>query len=92
MKQTTFLGLRPCTSKWIVLIMLTLASVALGVFVQRGLGLALSVLGIAVFKGQLVADHFMGLKRAHPLWRGLVFSYLAVIGVAIAVAYSMGQA
>ena len=52
-----------------------------------GIGLALGVLVIALFKGQLVVDYFMGLHRVRWFWRSILYSYLVVLGMLIATAF-----
>jgi hypothetical protein len=49
--------------------------------------LMLGVLGIALFKGQLVVDRFMGLRRVRGFWRPLLTLYLLFLGAALAGAF-----
>lgn len=51
---------------------------------RLGAGTASAVLALAVFKGWLVADEFMGLRRAPRLWRRLVLGWLATVCLFIA--------
>lgn len=77
---------RPCTSAWIVLLILTLASFRLGAS-SPGPELMLAVLALTLIKGQLVVNYFMGLRRVRTLWRVVMAAYLVVVGALIAAAY-----
>ncbi|MBI5268322.1 MAG: cytochrome C oxidase subunit IV family protein [Burkholderiales bacterium] len=46
---------------------------------RLGAGTASAVLALAVFKGWLVADEFMGLRGAPRLWRWLVRGWLLAV-------------
>ena len=62
---------------------------------ELGLGgpvIVAMVLVIAVIKGQLVVDRFMGLKWVPPQWRGLLFGYLLLVCGLIGLAYRSGSA
>ena len=82
--------IRPCTAVWLVLMALTLVTYALGGTELDGKVLALLVLGIAVVKAQLVADHFMGLRRVGGFWRPLITVYLLILGLGIGLAFWLG--
>lgn len=79
--------LKPCSAVWLTLMVLTLVTFGLGGANLDGALLALLVLGIAVVKAQLVADHFMGLRRVAGFWRPLVTVYLLILGTGIALAF-----
>lgn len=62
---------------WAVLVLATGATLWLGEHPGAlGLASALLVLALAVLKGWLVVDEFMGLKYAPPLWRRLLLGWL----------------
>lgn len=79
--------LKPCTRVWLLLVALTAVTFVLGELGLGGGGLALLVLGIALFKAQLVADRFMGLRQVSGFWRPLIAAYLLVLGLGIALAF-----
>ncbi|WP_127477144.1 cytochrome C oxidase subunit IV family protein [Sulfurivermis fontis] len=85
--MTTTPRLRPCTLIWLVLLALTGLTWFIGQKGTTGLGIVSFVLAVTLFKSQMVADHFMGLKHVRPFWRGLVFGYLVVVCSLIGVAY-----
>ena len=79
------------TLVWLLLMVLTLTSLALGQSRVGGVTLMVSVLGISLLKGQLIVDHFMGLRRVRLLWRILMLVYRALVGGLSAVAYLLGR-
>lgn len=79
--------LRPCTLIWLLLMALTCATYALGQMGLEGRGLILAVLGIALLKGHLIIDWYMGLRWVSGFWRPLLGLYLVTIGLLIAVAF-----
>jgi cytochrome c oxidase subunit IV len=79
------------TRVWLALIMLTLITFSFGAMALDGLGLVAAVLVIALVKGQLVVDHFMGLRRGAPMWRAILAGYLLVLGALIAIAFAAAE-
>lgn len=78
---------RPCTRIWLLLILLTGITYAIG---ETGLGgstIMLVVLATAVLKAEMVAGYFMGLRRTRWLWRGIMLGWLLLVASLIAVAY-----
>ena len=66
---------------------LTLVTFAIGAAGLGGLTLSLSVLGLALLKGQMVGDWFMGLKTVRGPWRWVIALWLLVPGALIGVAF-----
>ncbi len=56
-----------------------------------GIGLVLTVLFIAIFKGQMVVDYFMGLREVRWFWRTILYGYLVILGGAISVAFILAR-
>lgn len=79
--------IRPCTRIWLILMLLTGTTYALGEAGLGGWAVMLIVLGTAVVKVQMVANYFMGLRRTRWLWRGIVLGWLVVVAGLITVAY-----
>jgi caa(3)-type oxidase subunit IV len=79
--------IRPCTYIWLALMLLTGATYSIGEAGLGGLGIMLTVLGIAVVKVQMVANYFMGLRRTRWLWRGIVLGWLLLVAGLITIAY-----
>ena len=64
---------------WLGLVALSVTSVQLG-NAGAGLALAAAVLLTALVKAWLIADGFMHLRHAPPLWRGLLLGWPLVVG------------
>lgn len=67
---------------WLGLVVLSIASVQLG-NAQAGLLLAAAVLLAALGKAWLIADGFMHLRQAPPLWRVLLLSWALVMALVL---------
>jgi len=77
------------TCIWLALVALTIVTYFIGEEVAAGKAIMLSVLVIALIKGQLIANYFMGLRQVGWLWRGIILGYFVVVGVMVAIAYLM---
>jgi len=72
---------------WLVLIVLTLISVYLTLFIDsRTLYVAVALIIVSI-KGQQIIDIFMELKHAPKLWRMLLLSYVIVVPLVIGLIY-----
>jgi hypothetical protein len=83
------------TPIWALLFSATCVSWALGSHrsSHSGLGLELAsiaVMLIALVKMRFVLIHFMELKRAPWIWRGLFEAWVALIGIALVTTYLVG--
>lgn len=67
------------TNSWLVLITLTLLSLAATELVGNASVLILFVVLTVIVKGQAVVDVFMGLKTAPVTWRWLLLSYVIAV-------------
>lgn len=67
---------------WLGLVLLSVGSVQLG-NAGTGLGLASAVLLAALAKAWLIADSFMHLRHAPPLWRGLLLGWPLLVGALV---------
>jgi cytochrome c oxidase subunit IV len=79
--------IRPCTLVWLLLVLFTAMTYAIGESGLAGTGIMLLVLGTAVVKVQMVANYFMGLRNTRWLWRSIVLVWLLLVAVLIAIAY-----
>lgn len=91
MEKTHHSGLRPCTLIWLLLLVLTFATYASAQLGLQGKGLILGVLTLAIIKGHLVTDHFMGLRQVSGFWRPLLATYFLIVGGLIAAAFLLPQ-
>lgn len=72
---------------WGILILLTLSTYLIGESGAVGKSAMLLLITLSFIKGQLVANYFMNLRRAHGLWRAIIFAYFLVVGGLIAITY-----
>lgn len=86
-QQSTSQLIRPCTLVFLLLVALTVTTWAIGRSGLSGLGLAMLVLGLALLKGHLVGDWFMGLRGLRGIWRWVVVIWLLIPGGLISVAF-----
>lgn len=86
--NSTSAFLRPCTWVYLVLIALTFTTYAVGELGLGGLSFALLVLGIALVKGHLVGDFFMGLHGLRGPWRWVILIWLTQLGGLITLAFT----
>lgn len=79
--------IRTDTRVWLVLMSLTLLTFMVGQEHLSGLTVSLSLLAVAMLKGQLVGDWFMGLRRVRGPWRWAVALWLLIPGGLITLAF-----
>jgi len=79
--------LRPYTLVYLTLMLLTGLTWAAGHFELGGLPVAMLVLAIALFKGHLIGDWFMGLRSVRGIWRWVVVIWLLIPGGLITFAF-----
>ncbi|MES9880350.1 MAG: cytochrome C oxidase subunit IV family protein [Sedimenticola sp.] len=91
MKSNKFLGLRPCTWVYILLMSFTFVTFMVGQMGFSGLTVSLLILLLALIKGQLVGAYFMGLGRLRGLWRWPVFIWLFIPGILISSAFYLSS-
>ena len=75
------------TAIWAALVALTIVTYSIGETGLAGKNVMLALLLIALVKGQMVANYFMGLRHTNIWWRSIVFGYFVIVGGLIAVAY-----
>ena len=83
--------MRPCTMVYSVMLLLTLTTFVIGTLGMSGLWVSLLVLLLALIKGQMVGDYFMGLKRVRGLWHWVIFLWLFIPGVLIGTAFYLAS-
>ena len=75
------------TVVWIVLVVATMVSWAVGSDHDTGSAIAVFVLGVAMFKVRFVGLDFMELRQAPPLLRGIFEVYCVVLWCVLAGMY-----
>jgi len=76
---------------FLTMVLLTTVTYSADRFGLSGIELVLTVLFIALFKGQLLVDYFMGLRGVRWFWRNILYGYLVVLGAAIATAFILAS-
>jgi cytochrome c oxidase subunit IV len=66
---------------------LTLLTWMIGKAGYSGLVISGLVLGVALIKGVLIGDYFMGLKTVYSAWRWLIIAWLVIPASLIAIAF-----
>lgn len=72
---------------WLTLVAMTLVTWAWGRQEIAGAWLVIPALLFALFKGQLLVDHFMEARHAARFWRVLLGGYLVVVTTGIGAAF-----
>lgn len=80
-------ALRPCTVVYLLLIALTGITWLVGQLSLSGLAVSLPILALALLKGQLVGDYFIGLKGIRGAWRWVIALWLLLPGALITIAF-----
>ncbi|MCU7835943.1 MAG: cytochrome C oxidase subunit IV family protein [gamma proteobacterium symbiont of Taylorina sp.] len=79
MSQARFTSSKYLTLIWIILIVLTLTTAYVGYLELSGLYVVGFVLLTVLVKGQLIIDHFMGLRNVRGLWRHAMLGFVIII-------------
>lgn len=82
-------AIRPCTRIYLILMALTFVTFAVGQLGLGGLAVSLLVLGLALLKGHLVGDYFMGLAGLRGPWRWVILLWLILPGGLITLAFTL---
>ena len=72
---------------WLVMMLLTLSTYAMGELDFSGVAAVLILLSTAAIKGVLIIRDFMELKGVSLLWRVIMYGWLGIVCSAIAVSY-----
>jgi len=72
---------------WLVMMLLTISTYAMGKFGYDGIIIMLILLLTSVIKGSFIIRDFMELNGVSLLWRVIMYGWLWIICVAIAIAY-----
>lgn len=80
---------RNATAVWVALLLFTAGAAVADQMGLDGSAFVYLLLATVLVKGQLIADHFMGLRRTRVLWRAVLFGYLLVLVLGIGVAYQL---
>jgi len=79
MSTARFTSSTKLTVIWIILIALTLTTALVGYFELSGLYIVGFVLLTVFIKGQMIIDHYMGLRNVRGFWRLAMLGFVTVI-------------
>jgi hypothetical protein len=80
-------GTRLATWIYLLLLLLTGMTFAVGESGIEGLAVSLMVLALALLKGHLLGDHFMRLAKVRGMWRWVVVIWLSLPAMLIGTAF-----
>lgn len=90
-KHTLSTSYRPLVNTWLVLVGLTMASVALSQHLHGTAWLQLLVAAIVWIKGEIIARHFIEIRIAHPFIRRVIRTFVAFTPVALVLIAFFGR-
>lgn len=91
MSEERFTSSRYLTIIWVVLIILTLSTAYVGYLELSGLYIVGFVLLTVYIKGQLIIDHFMGLRNVRGFWRLAMIGFVTIIPGIILTGYYLSS-
>ena len=91
MSQTRFTSSTKLTIIWVILIALTLTTAYIGYLELSGLYIVAFLLLTVTIKGQLIIDHYIGLKNVRGFWRLAMLGFVYVIPGIILTGYYLSS-
>ncbi len=91
MSQTRFTSSKKLTIIWVILIALTLTTAYIGYLELSGLYIVGFILLTVTIKGQLIIDHYIGLKNVRGFWRLAMLGFVYVIPGIILTGYYLSS-
>ena len=79
MSKKRFTSSKYLTVIWLILIILTLITAYVGYLQLSGLYIVGFILLMVYIKGQLIIDHFMGLRNVRGFWRLAMLGFVTII-------------
>ena len=79
------------TTLWIVMIFLTIFTYSMGKFGYSGMIPVMLLLLTVLIKSTFIIRDFMGLRGVSLLWRSIMYGWLWIVTIAIAVTYLISQ-
>jgi len=75
---------------WLLMMLLTLSTYAMGKFAVDGLAVVMFLLVTAAIKGGLIIRDFMALQGVALLWQIIMYGWLMLVCLTIAITYIVG--
>ncbi len=72
---------------WLLMVILTLSTYVVGESGQEGIYIVTFLLLTAMVKGGLIIRDFMELKDVSTIWKIIMYGWLSIVCIAIAVTY-----
>ncbi len=91
MSQTRFSSSIKLAIIWAILMVLTLSTAYIGYLQLSGLYIVAFILLTVTIKGQLIIDHYIGLKNVRGFWRLAMLGFVYVIPVIILTGYYLSS-
>jgi len=76
---------------WLIMLALTASTYAIGKFGYSGRGAMLFLLLTATIKGSFIIGDFMEVRGVSLIWRILMYGWLWLVILTIAITYMIGQ-
>jgi len=92
MSQARFTSSTKLSVIWIILMLLTFSTAIVGYLELSGLYIVGFVLLTVFIKGQLIIDHYMGLRNVRGYWRHALLGFVLVIPGIIFTGYVLTSA
>ena len=89
--MSQYIVLGPCTWIYLLMIAITILTWYIGMAGFSGVGVSLMVLAMALVKGFLVGDYYMGLKWVRGGWRWLIIGWFMLPGALITWAFLLSE-
>jgi len=87
MSHRKFASIKKLTVIWVILVILTLITATIGYYQLSGLYIVGVILLTVVVKGQLIVDHYMGLRHVRGFWRLAMLGFIIIIPAIIFAGY-----
>lgn len=76
---------------WILMIIMTISTYMLGKFGLGGTKVVMFLLLNVLIKSTFIIRDFMELRGVSLLWRGIMYGWLGIVTIGIAIAYIAGS-
>ncbi len=74
---------------WVLMLVLTLTTYGVGKLGYSGLVVIFLLLATVIIKGVIIIREYMELRGVSFLWRAIMYGWLWVVTIAIAIAYTL---
>lgn len=82
-------NLKNVTTLWLVMVALTISTYMLGAFGFSGTAIVMFLLLTVLIKSTFIIRDFMELRGVSTLWKAIMYGWLGVVTLGIAIAYTL---